>query len=776
VSIALLALGFSGALCQTTDFETRGGTCQIPVPQAFTCRSIPEWGSFLEAMRAAARAGFPAGERDGELLHQASDLLTRYGQKPYPPQDFFKYLCGGDKEEWPLSDRFCLYGFVGALFVRSRHLMSSEDPEVRKAVDMDLQYATTVLGKEGAVDFLDDAPWPVSILDVYLNINETEFMTYDQYIHTNPIPEPVVPLASLHWRPPLRQPSLAVRVMPTSARMAVIGTHATLSLEPVDMLRRFVQDVPLQAIFYGLEPRWCQILGVCDQGSAAFSQLFKDAEKDPYAFSWAVLTERIAELYDRDTSLQAAEIVVCTEPLAGCLMLSQVAKAHGKDLPLIGYLGVALLNSCPPEDVPTFWRSLAALGPFSRERDDGRVSDSSVSGARPNNNDQRVSAVLAVNNLILSEQIYFQTGWRVPYVRAHGLYTGMSYVPTRQKQVLVWRAPLFVYTTVHCTILRFLEGMPDYPIAFRFVDEDESVPYQDMASYKAVMLLPWDHALMTFYELYSAAMPIMLPSAEWMYRLLYQRGQLSVGERMYQSIMPGHTPPLVEFAEAEVFKESPGPPNTSVGMSSAKAARGVAEDMLTRGLAAPDLETTKQYVKAALELMQDMRYFLAVADNRTHEDSYTSAGVVRRSVPQPRQVEEDWKEEEAKHAQSQVQPDIASPLHDGPWHPYTPFQMSTRDSNDWTRMRKGGWWLRRGIRFDAMRYWYQYSDFARFPGLLHFPNVAEFLCMSRSLEAHTVTEQMRRYNQRTLVHSAEFWAHALVESLGRDPASVPATS
>jgi len=25
-----------------------------------------------------------------------------------------------------------------------------------------------------------------------------------------------------------------------------------------------------------------------------------------------------------------------------------------------------------------------------------------------------------------------------------------------------------------------------------------------------------------------------------------------------------------------------------------------------------------------------------------------------------------------------------------PWHPYTPFQMSTRDSNDWTRMRKGG--------------------------------------------------------------------------------------
>ncbi|CAE7399924.1 unnamed protein product [Symbiodinium natans] len=46
--------------------------------------------------------------------------------------------------------------------------------------------------------------------------------------------------------------------------------------------------------------------------------------------------------------------------------------------------------------------------------------------------------------------------------------------------------------------------------------------------------------------------------------------------------------------------------------------------------------------------------------------------------------------------------------------------MSNRDSNDWTRMRKGGWWLRRGPRFDAMRYWHQFSDFARFPGLQYF--------------------------------------------------------
>jgi hypothetical protein len=36
---------------------------------------------------------------------------------------------------------------------------------------------------------------------------------------------------------------------------------------------------------------------------------------------------------------------------------------------------------------------------------------------------------------------------------------------------------------------------------------------------------------MSFFELYSANVPLLMPSAEWMYRLLYLRGQLSVGER-----------------------------------------------------------------------------------------------------------------------------------------------------------------------------------------------------------------------------------------------------
>ena len=32
------------------------------------------------------------------------------------------------------------------------------------------------------------------------------------------------------------------------------------------------------------------------------------------------------------------------------------------------------------------------------------------------------------------------------------------------------------------------------------------------------VLLPWDHALMTYYELYSMEMPLLLPAKEWMLR------------------------------------------------------------------------------------------------------------------------------------------------------------------------------------------------------------------------------------------------------------------
>eukprot|EP00439_Symbiodinium_sp_Y106_P039649 s2576_g4.t2 len=523
--------------------------CDVPVLPAFSCADLQPWGKFLEQLEHNAAQGLAcdAGATKGassstvaspscsfppdlDLLQMADDIVVRFQAKPaeaHPPEGFFNYICG--LQEWPLPNRFCLLGYVSALFVRARHLMLEEGE--RETANSDLAYAEPILGKEISLDFLDSSPWPVSILDIFLNINQTDFLTYAQYAAKNPVRPAFVPLESLHWQPP---PDLVQRLSqvrtPSDVSVAVFGTHATLSLEPVDMLTRSQGFFRVKATFFGLEPRWCEILGLCNQGSSAITQLLRAAEEDPYAYPWDTLSQHLSAAAAGDQALREAQLLLCTEPVAGCVMLRQWAsRERGATLPMLGYYGVALLNGCPPQDVKTFWRG------FSELLDSGSM------------------ARMATNNLILSEQIFYQTGRRLPYVRAHGLYTEVSYSPKLLDQVLFWRSPLFAYATLRCAMFRFLEGFGQYPLKFYFLEGSESVPYAKAVSFRAIAMLPHDHALMSFYELYSTATPLLLPSAEWMYRLLYMRGQLSVGERWYQSIMPGHEPPYCEFEDPRAW-------------------------------------------------------------------------------------------------------------------------------------------------------------------------------------------------------------------------------
>ncbi len=98
-----------------------------------------------------------------------------------------------------------------------------------------------------------------------------------------------------------------------------------------------------------------------------------------------------------------------------------------------------------------------------------------------------------------------------------------------------------------------------FPHHIRFLGDGESMPYKEVVEFRSVILLPWDHALMTFYELYSMAIPLLLPKEEWIYRFIYQRGQLSVGEPLYQSVHPRWKRPRAAFGdESALQQESDG--------------------------------------------------------------------------------------------------------------------------------------------------------------------------------------------------------------------------
>lgn len=52
------------------------------------------------------------------------------------------------------------------------HLFAAHGAIQTLQAEIDFGYATTVLGKEGSVDFLDSSPWPFSVIDAFININE----------------------------------------------------------------------------------------------------------------------------------------------------------------------------------------------------------------------------------------------------------------------------------------------------------------------------------------------------------------------------------------------------------------------------------------------------------------------------------------------------------------------------------------------------------------------------------------------------------------------------
>lgn len=65
-------------------------------------------------------------------------------------------------------------------------------------------------------------------------------------------------------------------------------------------------------------------------------------------------------------------------------------------------------------------------------------------------------------------------------------------------------------------------------------DKDfQPLSYSEIARFRAVVLFPWDHALMTFYELYSMNIPIFIPSKSWLIRLLYSDGDQLGGSSMF---------------------------------------------------------------------------------------------------------------------------------------------------------------------------------------------------------------------------------------------------
>ncbi|KAF4678341.1 hypothetical protein FOL47_000070 [Perkinsus chesapeaki] len=99
--------------------------------------------------------------------------------------------------------------------------------------------------------------------------------------------------------------------------------------------------------------------------------------------------------------------------------------------------------------------------------------------------------------------------------------------------------------------------------------------------------------------------------------------------------------------------------------------------------------------------------------------------------------------------------------------------MSTVESYDFTRKRKGIWWLRRHMRLDAMRYWSATAvRISEVNQCQYFESIPDLLTKLHNLNAQEASHLMGEHNRRTMQETDKFWAsviaRAQVGAVGRD--------
>lgn len=232
----------------------------------------------------------------------------------------------------------------------------------------------------------------------------------------------------------------------------------------------------------------------------------------PYEhYTLRVITDRLAEV-----AVQLDfDLLVCTSPFIVCSLLQ-----HMTQKPLLGYLGLPLLWKRPTDhfDNTTARESFWGLLRYLLGRSD---------------------VVLASNNPILAEQMAFQAkeAKNVPVVHPHARFTQAVYAPTLLNDVLLVSRTKFLWVTLGCALRRFMDET--YPIKFTVANSDSKLSFKEMAAHRAVVIIPWEHALMAFFEFYSMSIPLLMPDASWSYRLIFDaEGNLGSTLPLYWDVSP----------------------------------------------------------------------------------------------------------------------------------------------------------------------------------------------------------------------------------------------
>eukprot|EP00747_Dinoflagellata_sp_TGD_P067767 gnl/TRDRNA2_/TRDRNA2_155431_c1_seq1.p1 gnl/TRDRNA2_/TRDRNA2_155431_c1~~gnl/TRDRNA2_/TRDRNA2_155431_c1_seq1.p1 ORF type:complete len:331 (-),score=25.63 gnl/TRDRNA2_/TRDRNA2_155431_c1_seq1:256-1248(-) len=214
-------------------------------------------------------------------------------------------------------------------------------------------------------------------------------------------------------------------------------------------------------------------------------------------------------MYGLDEQMRVAPFYVCTAPLV-CSLLRAVFEK-----PLLGYFGMQIhVNVDRQKD--QLW--LMHFREMVRNTHDN---------------------VFVVHNYAMREQFHYATGARLEVMRPRALYAhsgvpiwrlrhvhdGPVRPPRWNRQVLFFRSSYFQVSLLVPMLEHHLDTCA-YPLNIHIVrNSSDFVSFRALRRYRAVVLFPWDPALMAFYELYSLGGPaVFVPHRVWAFKIQQMTG------------------------------------------------------------------------------------------------------------------------------------------------------------------------------------------------------------------------------------------------------------
>eukprot|EP00928_Gymnodinium_smaydae_P019880 TRINITY_DN17653_c0_g1_i1.p1 TRINITY_DN17653_c0_g1~~TRINITY_DN17653_c0_g1_i1.p1 ORF type:complete len:665 (-),score=100.47 TRINITY_DN17653_c0_g1_i1:50-2044(-) len=442
---------------------------------------------------------------------------------------------------------FCAHGFLTARFLQCFDVDAQAGSLDVAACLRGLVSGPVDTQEWGPLEFSESSRWPIKLLDVRLleehwtkcgTLSAEACLDVTALELRRGLDLPVPRSSSGPLSPPLRvrseyvvpmahaamerqlvpleaaeaEASLAV-VGGRSLRFAVIGSHMGSNMEPLSLVLAWARMASVAAtpVVYGTVYPWpemiCELFGYCERNEH-IDEVVGLLVRQMYRPNWdpAMLLRALSRALRGDPQLEAAELIVCAQPMVVCAMLRGLV-----EIPMLVYQAFPLIGATPPMHA-----SLLLLQFREMLRAPAR-------------------SAFVVYSEFLAVQFDRQTGQRPTCIRPHSLYAagGIRYDPDRlNPRILVSRVAGWARDGAGA-LLRLVEEFADRDLRpgtnFRFVflganwAPTETVAgisqpfgYPELRRFRGAVFFPWDMGMLLFSELYNLGVPLLMPSRSWM--------------------------------------------------------------------------------------------------------------------------------------------------------------------------------------------------------------------------------------------------------------------